>query len=248
MTSTATGRSKVADDMRVLANSVRAQQEKAAEYVFGQQEGKAVIDRLRTLDTRYRNLMEATNGGKIEEAAKLKGEAGRDADRKFRAFAHDDPVALRAWTAMRKGGSNVENDVRTLVGMEKIPYLGAAVTWAKMAGRMREWAAERAAGNPSKFEDFIKMPEGSGKTVRDISANVGARMATMGAKQAPDGNYYVPDPQRPGKYLMVKQSAATPRSTPSRATLTFRSLPSRLRASAAIWRRDSSSSVPRQAL
>ena len=25
-----------------------------------------------------------------------------------------------------------------------------------------------------------------------------------GARQAPDGNYYIPDPQRPGKYLMVR--------------------------------------------
>ena len=32
----------------------------------------------------------------------------------------------------------------------------------------------------------------------------GAAPPVQGAKQAPDGNWYVPDPNRPGKYLMVR--------------------------------------------
>jgi hypothetical protein len=33
-------------------------------------------------------------------------------------------------------------------------------------------------------------------------------LASIGAKRAPDGNWYLPDPQRPGKYLMVSRNAA----------------------------------------
>lgn len=35
-------------------------------------------------------------------------------------------------------------------------------------------------------------------------AQADPRAAVPGARQAPDGNYYVPDPARPGKYLMVQ--------------------------------------------
>ena len=45
--------------MRTLADTVRAQQAKAVEHVFGKQDGEAFMARLKVLDVRYRNLMEA---------------------------------------------------------------------------------------------------------------------------------------------------------------------------------------------
>lgn len=39
----------------------------------------------------------------------------------------------------------------------------------------------------------------------DDDATTPAAPQTPGAKQAPDGNWYVPDPKRPGKYLKVTQ-------------------------------------------
>ncbi len=179
--STVPGRSRIARDMRTLADTVRKQQEKAAKYVFGEQDGEAFMKRLNTLDVRYRNLMEATNGGDIAKAAALKGEAGREAQRKFEAFAHDDPTAIAAYRAMRKGGSNVENDVRTLVGAEKMPYIGPAITWAKMATRLGEWNRERVAGSPVKFKDLIKMPGfwETDKPIRDLFGTAAQRGATM---------------------------------------------------------------------
>lgn len=181
LSSTESGRTKTAQDMRTLADTVRKQQAKVAEYVFGKEDGPKFMKMLNVLDTRYRNLMEATNGGDLAKAAAMKGEAGREAERKFMVFAHDDPVAQAAYRAMRKGGSNVENDVRTLVGMEKVPYIGHVVTWAKMAGRMREWAQERAAGAPVTFSDMVKLPGffESNKPVRDLTGTAGARAATM---------------------------------------------------------------------
>ena len=153
MASTVPGKSGIARDMRTLADTVRVQQTKAAKYVFGEKDGEAFMGRLKVLDTRYRNLMEATNNGDLAAAARMKGDAGREAERKFMAFANDDPTAQAAYRAMRKGGSNVENDVRTLVGAEKMPYIGPLITWVKMAGRLREWGQERAAGAPVKCEE-----------------------------------------------------------------------------------------------
>lgn len=182
LSSTSAGKSKTAGDMRALADTVRVQQAKAAKYVFGEKDGEAFMSRLKVLDTRYRNLMEATNGGDMAAAARMTGEAGRDIDRKFRAFAHDDPLALSAWTAMRKGGSNVEKDVRTLVGAEKIPYIGKAVSIAKMAGNFNEWLRDRAAGSPVSFADLVRTNAGAagvGQSLRDLGGTAAQRGAVM---------------------------------------------------------------------
>jgi hypothetical protein len=54
-------------------------------------------------------------------------------------------------------------------------------------------AEERGIQFP--YEPRIKLPSRS-NGIENVPAN---------AKQAPDGNYYVPDPNRPGKYLQVMQ-------------------------------------------
>lgn len=41
-------------------------------------------------------------------------------------------------------------------------------------------------------------------TMSNTPGNAAAPPPMEGAKQAPDGNFYIPDPQRPGKYLMVQ--------------------------------------------
>src|ERR1700744_1179202 len=130
-TSTESGRSQKADDLRALADSVRVQQAKAAKYVFGEKDGQAFMQRLNVLDTRYRRLMDATNNMDIPAAARLTGEKGRAADKAFRAFAMDDKEAIAAWDALRGQKSNVEKDVRTLVGAESIPVLGKVISAAK---------------------------------------------------------------------------------------------------------------------
>lgn len=182
LTSTAPGRSKTAADMRTLADTVRKQQEKAANFVFGPKDGPEFMKRLKVLDTRYRNLMEATNGGDLAKAATLKGEAGRDADRKFTAFAHDDAQALAAWRAMRgTKGDAFEATVPWTVAAEGIPRVGKVVKLAKLGGMLREWARERTAGSPVRFEDMAKLPhDDTGRRVRDIAGTVAQRAAVQG--------------------------------------------------------------------
>src|SRR4029077_5272956 len=101
MTSTAPGRSRIAADMRTFADTVRSQQEKVAEYVFGKKAGAEFVDRLKVLDTRYAKLMDATAGGDIAKAVAMKGDAGREAEKRFMAFAAGDSDAQRAYRAMR---------------------------------------------------------------------------------------------------------------------------------------------------
>lgn len=180
LSSTTKGKSQAATDMRALADTVRTQQEKAAKYVFGAKEGEAVMQRLKVLDVRYRRLMEATNGGDLVKAAALKGEAGREADRRFRAFAAGDPAAIAAWAAMRREGGNVEKDVKNLVAAERIPVLGKVYSAAKLAASFNSWLRERSAGSPAKFSDFINAGGDSGRTVRDILGGAAQRGAVQG--------------------------------------------------------------------
>lgn len=44
---------------------------------------------------------------------------------------------------------------------------------------------------------------GTGKPAKGGKGQSGFDPATLGARQAPDGKHYMPDPSRPGKYLMV---------------------------------------------
>jgi len=177
-----TGARKVetAEAYRALADTVRKQQEKASNYVFGPTEGPKVIDRLKVLDQRYRNLMEATNGGDLAKAATLKGEAGRDADRKFRAFASGDPAALEAWNAMRRTGANLEQGVHDLVAAERIPVLGRVFSGVKLLGSFNRWVAARQAGSPVKFADIIRQGDNGAKATRNAVGSAGARAAVQG--------------------------------------------------------------------
>lgn len=182
-TSTSPGRTREAQDMRKLADTVRTQQEKAAVHVFGQRDGTAFIQRLKVLDTRYRNLMDATNGGDLAKAAVMKGEPGREAERKFVAFAHDDPQAVAAYRAMRGAkGDLAEATVPWTVAAEGLPVVGKVVKVAKLAGILREWARERTAGSAVKFSDLVKTNAGAlelGRDVRDLVGTAAQRGAVM---------------------------------------------------------------------
>ncbi len=67
--------------------------------------------------------------------------------------------------------------------------------------------------SPSALHTMVgKNTEGvdSGERLNDVNGMVnavqqGGNAPVSGAKQAPDGNFYVPDPNRPGKYLRVDQ-------------------------------------------
>lgn len=178
LTSTAPGRTRTAEDMRALADTVRVQQAKIAKAVFGVKKGQDYIDRLSLLDTRYRRLIEATNGGDMAAAARLKGEDGREADKRFRAFAQGDRDAIDAWDAMRNPKNHdVENKVLKTIQLEKVPYLGTVYSVGKF---MREWTIAKAAGDPVKFSDLVRTHRPDSRPTRDLVGTVAQRAAVMG--------------------------------------------------------------------
>lgn len=178
LASTSSRKSEDAEAYRALADTVRVQQEKAAKYVFGEKTGEEFIQRLKVLDNRYRRLMDATGGDDLVAAAALKGPAGRDVDKKFRAFANDDPVAIAAWDSMRDTGRSAQDGpIRKLVGL--VPYFGPAFNKLELGRAVADWARARAAGNPAKFEDFVKVSNG-GRAVRDIAGTAMQRAAVQG--------------------------------------------------------------------
>jgi hypothetical protein len=184
LSSTSDRKGETAEAYRALADTVRKQQEKAAKYVFGEKDGEALIGRLKVLDGRYRTLMEATNNGDLATAARLKGDAGRKADKAFRSFAMGDRDAIAAWDAMRRTGSNVEKDVLQVISAERIPVLGKLISTAKLLTGFKDFVRERAAGAPVTFADMV--PElkaaqrAQGRAVRDVGAQVGAHASTQG--------------------------------------------------------------------
>lgn len=105
----------------------------------------------------------------------------REAERKFMAFAHDDPAAKAAYKAMRGAKGDVaEATVPWTVAAEGLPVVGKVVKVAKLGSILRDWARERAAGSPVTFRDIVQIETGaSNQAVRDLMGTAGARGATM---------------------------------------------------------------------
>lgn len=186
LSSTAPGKTKIANDMRTLADTVRAQQEKSAQHVFGKRDGELFMLKLNVLDARYRRLMDATNGMDLAKAARMTGEAGREAEKRFTAFAAGDKDAVAAFRAMRGAkGDAFESTVPWTVAGEGLPVVGKVIKVAKLGGMLREWARERAAGSPVTFADLVKTPDYAKEwqSVRDIVGAAGARAVVQGTTQ-----------------------------------------------------------------
>ena len=67
---------------------------------------------------------------------------------------------------------------------------------------IREYNLSRSQGFPGTFMDWRNAVARS--DVRPAFGYGASNFAIPGARVAPDGNTYVPDPNRPGKYLRVQ--------------------------------------------
>lgn len=78
---------------------------------------------------------------------------------------------------------------------------------APYAGKSKDEIKEmlRASRPKPKFGAVPTMDEGSDDDEETDTSSQSAAPPAQGARQAPDGNWYVPDPKRPGKYLRVTQ-------------------------------------------
>jgi hypothetical protein len=66
--------------------------------------------------------------------------------------------------------------------------------------KVREMDKNKPLFTPDEVQRFQRIIDGKEKQQRSAAAP-----PMPGARQAPDGNFYVPDPNRPGKYLKVVQ-------------------------------------------
>ena len=77
--------------------------------------------------------------------------------------------------------------------------LSSAFNLVQLRGNVRMFLRSLPAG----YKDIVARPNAPAAVGAAAGGAVGGQLA--GARKAPDGNTYVPDPQRPGKYLRVKQ-------------------------------------------
>lgn len=180
LSSTSANKDILSADRRALADTVRAQQKKAADYVFGPQKGADAIQRLEVLDKRFAILQKATGGGDVLNIASLSGQKGRDADKAFRAFAHDDKQAIAAWDHLRRT-SGTHSGEGWLHAAIHLPFVGRAISAGRIALMLHRWNVVRVAGGNVKFADLVRnMPEDAAAVgVSRAAGTAGARAAAM---------------------------------------------------------------------
>ncbi len=180
-----------ADAMDGIFQGVRNQQKAAADYVFGPDKGKQVINRLEDLDQRYARVMNSTQGmdyGKMRSVIQAGNTPERrELEKNFMAFAGDDPSAVRAFNAMKAGARGRLTDEAKLmvpiITAESLAHLGgvptvgaisAVVGGHRLYKVMQEYANAKLLGNSVKFSDFLN---------RDIQSSSGAGPAVRSAAQ-----------------------------------------------------------------
>jgi hypothetical protein len=102
-------------------------------------------------------------------------------------------------------GSDTRSGIARLIGGGDIAGASALGNFGKAdtTNAIREYALSKSQGFPGTFMDWRNAVARPG-----AAQSVGApNAAAPGARVAPDGNTYVPDPNRPGKYFMVQPQA-----------------------------------------
>jgi hypothetical protein len=175
-----------ADAMDGIFQGVRNQQKAAAEYVFGAKKGGEVISRLENLDQRYAKVMNATQGmdyGKMRSVIQAGNTPERRAlEKNFKAFAGDDPSAMRAFNAMKAGAKGRLTDEAKLMvplitaeslahfgGIPTFGVISAAVGGHRLYKVMQQFMNAKVLGRPVKFRDFFNrelQSSGAGQAVR----------------------------------------------------------------------------------
>lgn len=97
----------------------------------------------------------------------------------------------------------LDNALKTIFPIESIDQKTGATTFNKdNAMKIRQYMQD-AIANPKLYIEHANAIM-AGQAQPEGAAPAAPSGAPQGAKQASDGNWYIPDPQRPGKYLMVQ--------------------------------------------
>lgn len=169
-----------ADAMDSLFDGVRNQQKAAANYVFGPKVGPQKIAELENLDQRYAKIMSATQGMSYTKMQSVLAQgntpAARQLEANFKAFAKDDPGALRAFNAMKAGARGDWKSEASLMApviagevaanMHGVPTVGAIsalVGGQRLYRLVQGYMNARVLGTPVQFKDFLAQEAKSGR-------------------------------------------------------------------------------------
>jgi len=101
-------------------------------------------------------------------------------------------------------GGDIRAGIAQLIGGGDIAGATALGNFGKAdtTNAIREYNLSRSQGFPGTFMDWRNAVARS--DARQAFGHGASNFAIPGARVAPDGNTYVPDPSRPGKYLRVQ--------------------------------------------
>ncbi|AMJ63256.1 hypothetical protein [Bosea sp. PAMC 26642] len=104
--------------------------------------------------------------------------------------------------AKAKGNTNISNqDINhstEIIGGSLMDPIAGRQVLANIRGQIEQGQGIRE----QEYERMFGAPQGAQPA--SAAPHPGVQKQDAQPRQAPDGNFYVPDPQRPGKYLMVK--------------------------------------------
>lgn len=133
--------------------------------------------------------------------------SGATSDYEGRMFKNSLPTLMKT----PEGNAIVQN---TLAGLAQYKIDRAKIAEAALAGDIEpKEALKQLRALPSPYDNFKKFAKGGFKAdpnAPDVTApqstpQQSASPPIPGARQGNDGKFYVPDPNRPGKYLRVDQ-------------------------------------------
>ncbi len=94
-------------------------------------------------------------------------------------------------------GVQVSSDPSKLIDGQAYQTAGGKMRWSASAGRMVPFGGPTAPALPGEA------PQRGGRQGQAQGGQPQSTPPISGARQAPNGRWYAPDPNRPGKYLMV---------------------------------------------
>jgi hypothetical protein len=129
--------------------------------------------------------------------------SGATSDYEGRMFKNSLPTLMKT----PQGNEIIQN---TLAGLAQTKIERAKIAEAALAGDLTPAEAlKQLRALPNAYDNFKKFQKSGFKADPNAPASAQPSQQSTppirGAKLAPDGNYYVPDPNRPGKYLQVVQ-------------------------------------------
>lgn len=172
------------------------------------------------LNNQGRGGLTATGTGANTKMALLKGLNSLSAT--FGGQAFIDPTKVASWEDLSKESTRMGFELAKTLGSREaqmivqqavsaVPNASNTYLGAKLVSASLRSAAQRQIDYYQSLNDFA-MSHGGNTMGADIEFNKthpvqdytrNAIISGLGAKQAPDGKWYAPDPSRPGKYLEV---------------------------------------------